>query len=212
MATSTARSPGSGSPGSSEPGTVSSHNDSDRYVWSAGMRSMVARPGSKVVRQSGILDRMPANSPASGALPSARQPFGTYKICLVCLGNICRSPMAEVVLREVLARSGLAEAVSVESAGTGDWHVGERMFGPARANLAALQRMAPDADSAGRLRLLRTFDPGLPPDDPYQGEVPDPFGGSAEDYALAFDLVLAATTGLAEELAALPGVPAPGRT
>ena len=207
---------------------------------------MVARPGSKVVRQSGILDRMPANSPASGALPSARQPFGTYKICLVCLGNICRSPMAEVVLREVLARSGLAEAVSVESAGTGDWHVGERMFGPARAelarrgydgsahrarqiqpswlagydlvvamdraNLAALQRMAPDADSAGRLRLLRTFDPGLPPDDPYQGEVPDPFGGSAEDYALAFDLVLAATTGLAEELAALPGVPAPGRT
>jgi len=72
--------------------------------------------------------------------------------------------------------------------------------------------MAPDADSAGRRRLLRTFDPGLPPDDPYQGEVPDPFGGSADDYALAFDLVLAATTGLAEELAALPGVPAHGRT
>jgi len=189
---------------------------------------------------------MPTNTPASGALPSAREPFGTYKICLVCLGNICRSPMAEVVLREVLARSGLAAAVSVESAGTGDWHVGERMFGPARAelarrgydgsahrarqiqpswlskydlvvamdraNLAALQRMAPDADSAGRIRLLRTFDPALAPDDPHQGEVPDPFGGGAEDYALAFDLVLAATTGLAEELAALPGMPAHERT
>src|SRR5215472_15305871 len=210
------------------------------------MRSMVARPVGDPVPRSGILDRMLANTPASGALPGARQPFGMYKICLVCLGNICRSPMAEVVLRAELARAGLAEAVSVESAGTGDWHVGERMYGAARhelarrgydgsahrarqiqpswlagydlvvamdrANLAALQRMAPDADSAGRLRLLRSFDPGLPPDDPYQGEVPDPFGGSAEDYALAFDLVLAATTGLAEELAALPGVPPPGRT
>src|SRR5215468_7764854 len=189
---------------------------------------------------------MPVNTPTPGDLPKPRQSFGPYKVGLVCLGNICRSPMAEVVLLQELARAGLAEAVTVDSAGTGDWHVGERMFGPARAelarrgydgsahrarqiqpswlagydlvvamdraNLAALRRMAPDADSAGRLRLLRTFDPGLPPDDPYQGEVPDPFGGSAEDYALAFDLVLAATTGLAEELAALPGVPAPGRT
>jgi protein-tyrosine phosphatase len=154
--------------------------------------------------------------------------------------------MAEVVLRDVLARSGLAGAVSVESAGTGDWHVGEPMFAEARAelarrgydgsahqarqiqpswlagydlvvamdraNLAALQRMAPEDDSAGRIRLLRTFDPALRPGDPYRGEVPDPFGGTPEDYALAFDLVLAATTGLAEQLAALPGVPAHERT
>ena len=153
--------------------------------------------------------------------------------------------MAEVVLREVLARSGLTGAVSVESVGTGDWHVGEQMFEPAqaelarrgydgsahrarqiqpswlprydlvvamdRANLAALHRMAPDADSAARIRLLRMFDPGLAPDDPYRGEVPDPFGGSPDDYALAFDLVLAATTGLAGQLAALPGVPTRGR-
>jgi protein-tyrosine phosphatase len=154
--------------------------------------------------------------------------------------------MAEAVLREVLARSGFAGAVSVESAGTGDWHVGERMFGPAgaelarrgydgsghrarqilpswlprydlvvgmdRANVAALRRMAPDSGSAGRIRLLRTFDPGMGPGDPYQGEVPDPYDGSPEDYALAFDLILAATTGLAGQLAALPGVPARGRT
>ena len=79
---------------------------------------------------------MAVNTPASAALPVPRQAYGTYRICLVCLGNICRSPMAEVVLREVLARSGLAGAVSVESAGTGDWHVGERMFGPAEAELA----------------------------------------------------------------------------
>jgi protein-tyrosine phosphatase len=189
---------------------------------------------------------MPANPPASGALPSPRQPFGTYKICLVCLGNICRSPMAEAVLRDVLARSGLAEVVTVESVGTGDWHVGERMFGPARAelarrgydgsahrarliqpswlagydlvagmdraNVAALHRMAPDAETAGRIRLLRAFDPALRPDDPYGGDVPDPYGGSPDGYALAFDLVLAATTGLAGQLVELLDVSAHGRT
>ena len=42
--------------------------------------------------------------------------------------------MAEIVLRDELARAGLAGAVSVDSAGTGDWHIGERMHGPARAS------------------------------------------------------------------------------
>jgi protein-tyrosine phosphatase len=75
---------------------------------------------------------MPVNTPAPPELPQARQAYGPYQVCLVCLGNICRSPMAEIVLRDELARAGLAEAVHVESAGTGDWHVGERMHGPAQ--------------------------------------------------------------------------------
>jgi protein-tyrosine phosphatase len=79
---------------------------------------------------------MPAHRPAFEALPGHRQSFGPYRVCLVCLGNICRSPMAEVVLRDELARAGLAGAVTLESAGTGDWHVGERMYGPAVAELA----------------------------------------------------------------------------
>ena len=78
---------------------------------------------------------MSAQRPAVEALPGHRLPSGPYRVCLVCLGNICRSPMAEVVLREELARAGLAEAVTVESAGTGDWHVGERIYGPAGAEL-----------------------------------------------------------------------------
>lgn len=49
----------------------------------------------------------------------------TYRICFVCTGNICRSPIAEVVLRRLLADAGLADAVEVDSAGTGDWHVGD---------------------------------------------------------------------------------------
>lgn len=44
----------------------------------------------------------------------------------VCTGNICRSPMAEVVLRAVAADHGLESRLRSRSAGTGDWHVGER--------------------------------------------------------------------------------------
>jgi low molecular weight protein-tyrosine phosphatase len=188
---------------------------------------------------------MPEDTSAFDTVPAPRESFGPYRICLVCLGNICRSPMAEAVLREELARAGLAEAVRVESAGTGDWHLGERMFEPARAelvrrgydaaghrarqiqrdwlsrydlvlamdraNLADLRQMVSDDGTASRVRLLRWFDPALTGDDPYQGDVPDPYGGGPEGYALAFELVLAAVAGLTERLARALGLPAPGR-
>jgi protein-tyrosine phosphatase len=48
-----------------------------------------------------------------------------YRVTIVCLGNICRSPIGEAVLRDRVARSGLADIVEVDSAGTGDWHVGQ---------------------------------------------------------------------------------------
>lgn len=47
-----------------------------------------------------------------------------YRITVVCLGNVCRSPIGEVVLRARLADAGLADRVVVDSAGTGDWHLG----------------------------------------------------------------------------------------
>jgi protein-tyrosine phosphatase len=47
------------------------------------------------------------------------------RICFVCLGNICRSPTAEAVMRHLIAAEGLGPSFAVESAGTGDWHVGE---------------------------------------------------------------------------------------
>lgn len=49
----------------------------------------------------------------------------TYRICLVCLGNICRSPMAAAVLQHRLDQAGLADHVTIGSAGTGGWHVDE---------------------------------------------------------------------------------------
>jgi protein-tyrosine phosphatase len=75
-------------------------------------------------------------APLAAPLPPSREPGAPYRVCLVCLGNICRSPMAETVLRASLAEAGLAEAVVVDSAGTGDWHVGELMYPPARSALA----------------------------------------------------------------------------
>jgi protein-tyrosine phosphatase len=53
-------------------------------------------------------------------------------VLFVCLGNICRSPLAEGALRAEAARAGVA--VVVDSAGTGDWHAGEAPDGPAPAD------------------------------------------------------------------------------
>jgi hypothetical protein len=55
---------------------------------------------------------------------------------------------------------------------------------------------------------MRDFDLALAPDDPYEAEVPDPFGGDAEAYRLTFDLVASAVNGLTQCLAQSLDVPA----
>jgi protein-tyrosine phosphatase len=82
-----------------------------------------------------MLGDMSAELPALGLAPPPRNPVGPYRICVVCLGNICRSPTAEVLLRDELEKAGLDGKVVVESAGTGDWHLGEPMHPGARAEL-----------------------------------------------------------------------------
>jgi len=47
------------------------------------------------------------------------------RVCFVCLGNICRSPTAEAVMKHLVRQAGLERVIHIESAGTGDWHVGE---------------------------------------------------------------------------------------
>jgi protein-tyrosine phosphatase len=49
----------------------------------------------------------------------------TVSVCFVCLGNICRSPTAEAVMRRLVGEAKLAERILIDSAGTGDWHIGQ---------------------------------------------------------------------------------------
>ncbi|MGW7341678.1 low molecular weight protein-tyrosine-phosphatase [Streptomyces sp. NPDC054854] len=59
-----------------------------------------------------------------------------YRVCFVCTGNICRSPMAESVFRAHVTEAGLDDRVEVDSAGTGGWHEGD---GADRRTVAVLE-------------------------------------------------------------------------
>jgi protein-tyrosine phosphatase len=179
---------------------------------------------------------VPASSvptPPDLPLPPPREPDRPYRVCLVCLGNICRSPMAETVLRASLAEAGLQDAVTLDSAGTGDWHVGEPMYPPARTalagrgydgsghrarqvrpswlaerdlilamdarNLAALRRMAGAADR-DRIRLFGEVG-GLTQTG--GGEIPDPYGGTEDDFGYVLDLLGGAAPVITARLAQL---------
>lgn len=72
------------------------------------------------------------------------------RVLFVCLGNICRAPMAEAVMRHLVEQAGLEHEIMVESVGTGDWHVGE----PAHCGTKHLSM--PDGTSAsGNTALVR---------------------------------------------------------
>ena len=174
----------------------------------------------------------PAATP-SAPLPPPRQPGTPYRVCLVCLGNICRSPMAETVLRASLTQAGLAEAVTLDSSGTGDWHVGEPMYPQARQALArhgydgSTHRarqfdaswledrdlfLAMDASNLATLRRLadpadrdriRLF--GEVGGLGERGEIPDPYGGNEADFGYVLDLLGAAAPVIADRLAQLLG-------
>jgi protein-tyrosine phosphatase len=77
------------------------------------------------------------------------------RVCFVCLGNICRSPTAEGVMLALLAERGLSEQVSIDSAGTGAYHVGEPA--DARSREAASRRGVVLASRA-RLFVAEDFD------------------------------------------------------
>ena len=69
------------------------------------------------------------------------------RVAFVCLGNICRSPTAEGVMRDLIRREGLEGEVEVDSAGTGGWHVGHP---PDERATAAAQRRSIVLDGAAR--------------------------------------------------------------
>jgi protein-tyrosine phosphatase len=68
-------------------------------------------------------------------------------VCFVCLGNICRSPTAEGVMRHLVREAGLEGAIRAGSAGTGGWHVGDS---PDRRACAAGRRRGIEISGAAR--------------------------------------------------------------
>jgi protein-tyrosine phosphatase len=150
------------------------------------------------------------------------------RLLFVCLGNICRSPTAEGVMRSLLVSEGFAEVVEIDSAGTGDWHVGHapdhrsagaaatrgiELSGQAR-QVAAADFEAYDLilamDRSNHADLL-ALAPGEAHDrirllreyDPEavaadELEVPDPYYGGPDGFEDVLDLVTRACEGLIE--------------
>jgi protein-tyrosine phosphatase len=151
-----------------------------------------------------------------------------HRLLFVCLGNICRSPMAEGVFRRVAEEEGVLHLFEIDSAGLGDWHVGQAP--DTRAQEAALNRgMDISGQSArqvaradyDRFDLLLAMDGSnyeelsqLAPKSarhkirrfldfaPHVGtkDVPDPFYGGKEGFDHALDLIEDAARGLLAEL------------
>ena len=148
------------------------------------------------------------------------------RVLFVCLGNICRSPLAQGVFENVLRREGLEGEVEVDSAGTGSWHVGEP---PDVRALSAASLRGLDISSQRARRIAaedcESFDYILTMDeenyrtvssvcrgsavvrpfldfatDSPEREVPDPYYGGPEGFEHVLELVEEASVGLLEDI------------
>ena len=153
------------------------------------------------------------------------------RILFVCLGNICRSPTAEGVMRHKLRAAGLGDDVDVESAGTGGWHVGhppdERATAVALARgielTGSAQRFEPE--HFGEFDLIVAMDrqnladmralapPGetaaklrmlrdYDPEAAGELDVPDPYYGGERGFEQVLDIVDRCCDGLLAEISA----------
>jgi protein-tyrosine phosphatase len=148
------------------------------------------------------------------------------RVLFVCMGNICRSPLAQGVFEDVLRREGLEGEVEVDSAGTGSWHVGSP---PDERALSAASLRGVDISSQ-RARQVRpddcdSFDYILTMDednyymvsslcrgsavvrpfldfatDSPEREVPDPYYGGPDGFERVLDLVEEASEGLLDDI------------
>lgn len=151
------------------------------------------------------------------------------RLSFVCLGNICRSPTAEAVMRHLVAQAGLQDRILLDSAGLGDWHVGKERDRRSQAvgrrrgiPLVGVARqfqrvdfdrfdyvLAMDRQNRAGLLALAADDSSrakvhllrsFDPQSPPDAEVPDPYHGGAEGFDEVFDLCQRACAGLLEHL------------
>jgi len=148
--------------------------------------------------------------------PSGMTDSRPTSVLFVCLGNICRSPLAEGVFLHLVAEAGSADDVVVDSAGTGAWHVGER---PDPRSLEVAERhgielpgharrvteedfhrfariVAMDRSNLSDLESLRPADSDTVLEllrdhdpDPGDGEVPDPYYGGDDGFDRVYRMV-----------------------
>ena len=154
--------------------------------------------------------------------PAVRQ-----RVLFVCMGNICRSPLAEGIFLHKINHLGVADRFSVDSCGTGDWHVGERPdhrireiashHGIVLASRARQVResdfekfdliICMDEENRGHLRRLGAPKEklslllGYDTESPHQ-EVPDPYYGGPDGFELVYRLIESALDSMLEELLA----------
>ena len=157
------------------------------------------------------------------------------KILFVCLGNICRSPTAEGVMQHLIENRNLQKKISIDSAGTSGWHIGERA--DPRSRKTAQQRGF-DLHSRSRKFIaqdFQNFDYIIAMDQPNKrdilklaasetdknkvhlfrtfdpasqdsAEVPDPYYGGDQGFETVFDICFAACEGLLEHLKQLGSI------
>ena len=151
-----------------------------------------------------------------------------HRLLFVCLGNICRSPMAEGAFRRVATEEGVLDRFEIDSAGLGDWHVGQapdyraqRAAGQRGIDISGQSARQIAREDFARFDLLLAMDGSnyealaeLAPRSakhkirrfldfaPHAGtkDVPDPFFGEAEGFDHALDLIEEAARGLLAEL------------
>jgi protein-tyrosine phosphatase len=150
------------------------------------------------------------------------------KVLFVCMGNLCRSPMAEGVFRQHVVQAGLERHIEIDSAGTHDYHVGDppdaraqRAAGRRGYDLSALRGRQVDRDDFSEFDYvlamdvvnLRSLERVCPPQHTYKirlfmdfsagavmREVPDPYYGGEQGFELVLDMVEEASRGLLEHL------------
>lgn len=144
------------------------------------------------------------------------------RLLFVCLGNICRSPMAEGIFLHLARERGLSDRFIVDSAGTGAWHVGKRPDHRAietasryGIELPSIARQVSPTDldafdlilamdrsnrsdlerlGAINVRLMRSFDKSLKGDH----DVPDPYYGDGDGFVKVYEMLTLACDGLIE--------------
>ncbi len=148
------------------------------------------------------------------------------RVLFVCMGNICRSPIAQGVFENVARRAGLEDKIFVDSAGTGNWHVGsppdERAMKSARLRgleISAQRARQISRDDCENFDYILTMDEenyymvsslcrgsvvvrpflDFAADSP-EREVPDPYYGGPEGFERVMDLVEEASEGLLEDI------------